>query len=99
MKGFISDTDERTADGTRITSAENLAKVGRVLKDEAPVIVEHWFDRRSTCPERYVFDDFEDLMKYLNENARAGDVINVWNFGKTCTAENRLAHGKCPDDQ
>ncbi len=97
--GYFSETDEWTTDGSKITSSDNLAKIRKVLEDEAPVIVEHWFYRGASCPERYVFDDFENFMKYLNGNARAGDVINVWNFGKSCTEANRLAHGKCPDDQ
>jgi hypothetical protein len=100
MKSYvISENDEWTSDRAKVTSSENLAKIKRVLEEEAPVIVEHWFYRRSSCPERYIFDDFEGFLAYLNENARAGDVINIWNFGKVCTEENRLAYGKCPDDQ
>lgn len=99
MRGFVAEQDEWTISGAQITSAENLAAIKSVLENEAPVIVEHWFYRRSSCPERYVFDDFDDFMKYVNENARAGDIINVWNFGKTCREENMLAQGKCPDDQ
>ena len=96
--GFFSDKDEWRTDGAKITSPKNLANIRRVLEDEAPVIVEHWFYRRSTSPARFVFDDFEDFMSYMNENARAGDIIKVWNFGKTCTKQNMLAQGKCPDD-
>lgn len=97
--GFFSDKDEWTTEGAKITSPDNLANIKRVLEDEAPVIVEHWFYRRASSAERFVFDDYEDFMKYLNENARAGDIVNVWNFGKTCTDENMLAQGKCPDDE
>ena len=96
---YFSEKDEWTTDGEKITSPANLAQIKKVLEDAAPVIVEHWFYRGSSNPERYVFDEFEGFMGYMHNNARAGDVINVWNFGKTCTEENRLAHGKCPDDQ
>ena len=96
--GFFSDSDEWTTDGDKITSPENLANIKSVLDDEAPVIVEHWFYRNSSSPQRFVFDDFEDFMRYLHENARAGDLINVWNFENSCTEQNMLARGKCPDD-
>jgi hypothetical protein len=95
----LSEQDGWTTNGAKITSSENLERIKAVLDNEAPVIVEHWLYRRSSSPERHVFDDFEEFMTYLNENARAGDIINVWNFGKSCTQQNILAHGKCPDDQ
>ena len=97
--GFFSDKDEWTVDAAKITSPENLANIRKVLEDEPPAIVEHWFYRRASSPERYVFDEFDDFMSYLKENACAGDIINVWNFGNTCTDQNMLAYGKCPDDQ
>ena len=96
---FFSEKDNWTADGAKITSPDNLENIRRVLEGEAPIIVEHWFYRGSSAPDRMVFDDFDDFMDYLKKNASAGDALNVWNFGKACKEKNRLAHGKCPDDQ
>jgi len=99
MKSPAYEQDVWSATGLKITSSENLERIKTVLDNDAAVVVEHWFYRRSSSPERYVFDDFEDFMTYLYQNASAGDIVNVWNFGKTCTEQNMLAHGKCPDDQ
>ena len=96
---FFSEKDEWTTDGAKITSPENLANIKAVLEDEAPIIVEHWFYRGSSAPDRVIFDDFEDFVDYLNEKASAGDMVNVWNFGRACTQKNVLAYGKCPDDE
>jgi hypothetical protein len=96
--GFYSAADNWTLDGEKITSPEKLSTIQKVLENEGPIIVEHWFYRGSSSPERYVFDDFEDFEKYLKTHATAGDRIDIWHFSKLCTSENRLAFGKCPDD-
>ena len=99
MQGLVCEQDGWSTSGFKITSAENLDAIKSVLENEAPIIVEHWFYRKSSSPERRVFDDFEDFMSYLHQNARAGDMIKAWSFSQTCTESNMLAHGKCPDDQ
>ena len=96
---FFSEADEWATDGARITDAQHLETVRRTLEDEGPVIVEHWFYRGSSAPDRLVFDDFDDFTEYLNTHASAGDIIDAWSFSAVCTEHNRLATGKCPDDQ
>jgi hypothetical protein len=96
---FFSDADGWATDGAKITAPENLQTIRRVLEDEGPVVVEHCFYRGSSAPERLVFDDFDDFVEFLENRSAAGDKINVWSFAGVCTQKNRLAYGKCPDDQ
>ena len=96
---FFSEKDEWTTDGMKITSPETLARVQRVLEDEAPIIVEHRFYRGASAPARMIFDDFEDFVEYLNSQCSAGDSIWIWNYGTTCADQSAFVQGKCPDDQ
>ena len=96
---FRSEADDWNPDGPKITSPENLELIRQTLEDEGPVIVEHWFYRGSRAPERLIFDDYEAFSTYLEEHAHAGDAIHVWSFAAVCKDGNRLAHGKCPDEQ
>jgi hypothetical protein len=96
---FCSDKDQWTTEGAKITEPQNLENVRRVIEDEGPIIVEHWFYRGASAPARLIFDDFDDFMQYLHDKVTAGDAVDVWNFGKTCTEKNRIASGKCPDDE
>lgn len=95
---FFNETDEWTTDGSRITDPQHLDTIRKTLEDVGPVIVEHWFYRGATAPERFVFDEFEDFTTYLDMRACAGDAIDVWSFSALCKMDNRLAGGKCPDD-
>lgn len=96
---FFSDADEWTNDGAKITAPEHLATIRRTLEHDGPVIVQHWFYRGSSAPDRIVFDAYDDFTEYLNTHAFAGDIIDVWSFSAVCTDNNRIASGKCPDDQ
>ena len=93
-----SESDEWSATGKKIDSSENLELIRKVLKDEGPIVVEHWYYRGATAPDRHVFEDFDEFVKYLNQKTAAGDAIHVWNFSRVCTNENELASGKCPDE-
>lgn len=82
--------------GSKITSEENLLKIKNVLENVGSIIVEHWIYCGSQAPERSVFDDCDDFVEYLKNNAHAGDIISVWSMHELLNDQNQLASGKCP---
>src|SRR5579864_1675027 len=96
---FFSEADQRTFDGVKINTPENIQTIRNILENVGPIIVEHWFYRGSSAPDRVVFDDFEDFEQYVNAKTSAGDAIDIWSFAAVCTRQSRLVFGKCPDDQ
>jgi hypothetical protein len=95
---FRSEGDDWVAHGPKITALESLDAIRRCLDGAGPIIVEHWFYRGSSAPERMIFDEFEAFAAYLDAHASAGDAIHVWSFAAVCRDENTLTSGKCPDD-
>jgi hypothetical protein len=95
---FRSEDDGWSLDGPKITAPEVLHAIRRCLEEDGPIIVEHWFYRASSAPNRRVFDDIEAFTAYLDAHAFAGDAIRVWSFPAACRDENELAHGKCPNE-
>jgi hypothetical protein len=95
----MSDGNEWTADGSNILAPDALAAIRHVLENVGPVIVEHWFYYGGRSPDRLVFEDFDELLAYLRENAKPGDALDIWNFAEVCRQDNRLIEGKYPDAQ
>lgn len=96
---FFSEADDWTENVAKINTRENLDAIRRTLQDVGPIIVEHWFYRGARAPSRVVFDDFDDFEEYLTSKASAGDAIHIWSFSASCTQQNKLVSGKCPDDR
>src|SRR5438045_1969245 len=96
---FRNEADDWRPDGQKINSPKNLETIRKCLEVEehVAVIVEHWFYRGSCAPDRLLFDDYEELIGYLDNKASAGDMINIWSFDSCCHDDNMLVHGKCPD--
>lgn len=88
-----------SAEGPNILSSGRLNAIRKVLEDKGPVIVEHCFYYRGRAPDRLVFDDYEELIEYLNTKARPGDAFDVWDFAEVCRGDNKLTDGKCPDSE
>jgi hypothetical protein len=78
-----------------ILDETTLAKVQRVL-EESPIIVERWFYRGGSSPERLVFEEFDAFVAYVRA-ARPGDAFDVWRFDVLCRSDNRFVEGKRPD--
>jgi len=96
--GTRVDADDWSVHGVKITAPASLEAIRKVLNEHSgPVLLEHRFLRGARGPDHLVFNDFEDLIEYLVENARAGDNIYVWNLESFLRDAPPLAHGKCPD--
>jgi len=67
-------------EGEKITSPEKLAAIKQVIEKDGPVLLEHKFLRGARGPHVAAFGDYEELMDYLVEHARAGDKITVWSL-------------------
>ena len=94
----IFEVDEWSETGNNILAHETLEAI-RLTLEETPIILEHWFYRGARSPERFVFEDFEDLLSYLKLNGRPGDAFYLWDYAAVCRRENILMNGKYPDDK
>lgn len=83
--------DDWSKTGNKINSSENLKKIGKILEEEGPIIVERWFYRGASAPERRIFDDYEEFENYMNSDFFAGDSVYVWSYGEVCRDENMMA--------
>lgn len=99
FKTHTRGSTEWIAEGASIVSPDNLARIRHVLEHVGCIIVEHWHFYGSRAPDRKVFDDFEEFLAYLNQHAVAGDAVDVWSMHGLCKPDNRLAEGKCPDQE
>ena len=98
MMKIRPEADDWRPDGKKILSAENLEIIQRTLEDEGPIIVEHWHYYGSRGPDRFVFDDIDDFVTYVEGHSLSGDAFHVWSFAAVCKDENEIASGKFPDE-
>jgi hypothetical protein len=78
--------------------AEDRLETLRAALEETAVIVEHWFYRGSSGPDRFVTESFDDLVEYLRHKTRPGDSIWCWRYDQLCRDDNSLTHAKVPDE-
>lgn len=93
----IYEADGWSTDGPNILAPENLSLLRTVLDDVAPVVVEQWHYRGSQAPDRFVFDSYEKLERYVRESAVPGDLFYMWNFTECCPRESAMVTAKMPD--
>jgi hypothetical protein len=86
------------ANRQRLLSSAKLAEIGKVLRDEGPIVLEHWFYRGARAPSRLIFDEYDAFEAYLEANARPGDAFYAWSYVAVCRGDNRLADWKSPDE-
>lgn len=96
MTGQYPIQHEWGSEGRKINTPENRAVIRQVL-EKGPIIVEHWLYCGGRCPERKVFDNFEQFEEYLNNEAKPGDAFHIWDFAALCRDDNSIANGKLPD--
>jgi len=91
------ESDGWSPEGENILSPQNLALLQEKFR-QAPLIVEHKSYRGMSSPSRFVFEDFEEFMDYLNAKTYAGDAIYIWDFEGLCRDDTMTMRGKCPAD-
>jgi hypothetical protein len=91
-----NESHEWSSDGEKITDEPKLERIRQVLENTGPILVEHWFYCGSRAPDRMVFDDYDTFTEYLQQHAKAGDAIHVWDLDPLLRNDNELVHGKCP---
>lgn len=91
-------SDDWVRDGRNILTVENVAAIQAAI-GVGPLLVERWFYQGGSGPDYHVFDDYEDYLKFLNEETCAGDSIYIWDIRKVCQDTNTVTQGKCPDDE
>ena len=93
-----NDDHRWTMTGAKITSPDNLAAIRDAMETRGSLVLQHWFYCGSCCPDRMIFDDFDDLLDYLKNKTSGGDAIDLWLMHDLCKQDNRFLEGKIPDE-
>jgi len=72
--------DEWSSKGEIFTKTERLAELKRLVEGNRFLIAEHWHYRGSRCPDRLIIEDYDDFIDYLESNAIAGDIIDIFDL-------------------
>ncbi len=97
--GWFSEADEWAVGLPAISDSSLLDEMKRVFEAGKIVVVEHWFYRGSSAPDRLVFDDYDMFEEYLREKGRAGDSIHVFDITGALKDGAQVVHGKCPNER
>ncbi|WP_298868307.1 hypothetical protein [uncultured Gimesia sp.] len=98
LKQPIIGTSAWSTKEPNILSEESLLIIKTTLEKEGSLIIEHWHYHGSRAPDLLIFDDYEDFLEYIYDNAIAGDIIDTWAMHKLCKNDNKLVSGKCPNE-
>ncbi len=71
----------------------------KTFLESTPLIIEHWFYRGSSAPDRFVVDNYDDLKEHLEKHSKPGDAFYIWRFDLMCKEENTILQAKYPDEQ
>jgi len=94
---FRHEQDHWSTQGAKIDSEESLAVIRSTIENNGPIIVEWRHYRGSAAPDRLIFDDYDEFLRWLATTG-AGDDIWAWDFAVACRDDNSIAHGKAPDE-
>ena len=82
--------------GASILAEETLERLREAVAG-SPLVIEHWFYRGGSAPERLVIDHYDELRAYLGRGWHPGDAFHIWRFDQVCRTDNELVRGKLPD--
>lgn len=84
--------------GEIITETAALDQVRAALAEFRILAVKHWHFAGSRAPSYVIVQDIDEFLDYLQENANAGDAVDVYDITDAISEERRIASGKCPND-
>jgi hypothetical protein len=93
-----AEADDWRPDGRKILSPENLDIIRKTIEDDGPIILEHWHYRGARAPDRFLFEEMDEFIAYVQGHSAIGDAFHVWSFADVCTNEKEIAGGKFPDE-
>jgi hypothetical protein len=85
----------QTSSNPSILSESNLSLVRAQLATVGFATVLHWHLYGARHPTPLAFSDFEDFLKYPQDETKPGDAIDVWPFPSN--PEDRIVGGKIPN--
>ncbi len=94
---FFSAADNWQEGLPAISEESRIQPIKEAFARERLLLIEHWFYRGGSAPNRIVFDDFEMFEDYLKERCSAGDSIHVFDITEALKEGQQLTHGKCPN--
>lgn len=97
---FRYEPDGWGAEGRMFTAPQNLEELARLLDRGCFLVAVHWHYRGARCPDRLVVEDYEAFIEYLEKNAIAGDIVEVFDLSDAWKQKGApLVSGKCPDER
>ena len=95
-----TESDDWHSDGPFLTDSGTLDRLEAMIDKGATLIAEHWHYRGSRAPDRLIVDNLDDFLKYLKNNAIAGDIVDVFDISEAWEAKgDPVLSGKCPDER
>lgn len=92
--------DDWSTDGERFTDPARLSELERFIEEGRLLVAEHWHYRGSRSPTRLIVEDYDDFIDYLQGNAVAGDIVEVFDLSSAWKQKSSaIVAGKCPDQQ
>ena len=90
--------DWRKSEDGVFGSDQNLAHLEKEISKGKFLVCEHWHYRGASCPTRLLIEDFDEFIEYLENNAIAGDIIEVYDLSEVWNVKESIMSGKCPDE-
>jgi len=94
-----AEVDGWSPTGTRFTEEANLGALRQFLEDGRFLVVEHWHYRGSRAPTRFLIEDYGDFLAYLQQEAIAGDLLEVFDLSEPWEGRSSVLSGKLPDER
>ena len=91
--------DNWSGDGEIFTSRSKMDRLQAYLEQGKVLVAEHWHYRGARAPNRLLIEEVDDFIEYLEKEAIAGDIIEVFDLSEVWRNKgDAVLSGKCPDE-